>query len=45
MEYELPIVTEYLRNNLERLQIKHFSVEEITGKSYNAKLRKVAYRA
>ena len=45
MENELPIITEYLRNNLEKLQIKNFSIEEITGKSYNVKVRKVAYRA
>jgi hypothetical protein len=45
MEDELPIVTEHLQNNLERLQIKDFIVVEITGKSYNAKIRKVAYRA
>jgi len=45
MEDELEIVTQHLRDNLERLQIKHFIVEEITGKSYNAKVRKVAYRA
>ena len=45
MENELEIVTQHLRNNLERLQIKHFSIEEITGKSYNAKVKKVAYRA
>jgi hypothetical protein len=45
MEDELPIITEHLQNNLERLQIKHFIVEEITAKSFNAKVRKVAYRA
>lgn len=45
MEDELEIVTQNLRNNLERLQIKNFIVEEIVGKSYNSKVRKVAYRA
>ena len=45
MENQLPIISEHLQNNLERLQIKNFIVEEITGKSYNAKVRKVAYRA
>jgi hypothetical protein len=40
MEDELPIITEYLRNNLEKLQIKNFIVEEITGKSYNTKIKK-----
>ena len=45
LEDELEIVTQHLQNNLERLQIKNFIVEEITGKSYNSKVRKVAYRA
>jgi len=45
MENELPIITEHLQKNLERLQIKHFGVEEIIGKTYNSKIRKVAYRA
>lgn len=40
LEDELPIVTEYLRNNLEKLQIKHFSVEEITFKPHIAKAKK-----
>ena len=37
---ELEIVTQHLQKNLERLQIKNFIVEEITGKSYNTKIKK-----
>lgn len=40
MEDELPIITEYLRNNLEKLQIKHFSVDEITHKPNYPKTKK-----
>jgi hypothetical protein len=40
MENDLPIVTELLRYNLERLQIKNFIVEQITGKPYNGKASK-----
>jgi hypothetical protein len=40
MEDELPIVTEYLRANLEKLQIKHFSVDEITHKPNYPKTKK-----
>lgn len=39
-EDELEIVTQHLQKNLERLQIKNFIVEEITGKSYNTKIKK-----
>ena len=40
MEDELEIVTQHLRDNLERLQIKNFIVEQITGKPYNGKAPK-----
>jgi hypothetical protein len=40
MEDELPIITEYLRNNLEKLQIKNFNVEEITIKPHSIKTKK-----
>jgi hypothetical protein len=40
MEDELPIITEHLQKNLERLQIKNFIVEQITGKPYNGKAPK-----
>lgn len=45
MEDELPIITEHLQKNLERLQIKHFSVEEITIKPYSIKTKKQTYPA
>jgi|LakMenE18May11ns_1017448.scaffolds.fasta_scaffold8762995_1 hypothetical protein len=40
LEDELEIVTQHLQNNLERLQIKNFIVEQITGKPYNGKAPK-----
>jgi len=40
LDDEIEIVTQYLRNNLERLQIKNFIVEQITGKPYNGKAPK-----
>jgi competence CoiA-like predicted nuclease len=40
LQNELEIVTQHLQKNLERLQIKNFIVEEITGKSYNTKIKK-----
>ncbi len=43
MEDELPIATEYLRNNLEKLQIKTFSIEEITFKPHSIKTKKQPY--
>ncbi len=43
MEDELPIATEYLRNNLEKLQIKNFTVEEITIKPHSVKTKKQPY--
>jgi len=40
LEDELEIITQYLRKNLEILQIKNFIVEQITGKPYNGKAPK-----
>ena len=45
MEDELPVITENLRNNLEKLQIKHFSIEQITHKSNYPKTKKQPYAA
>lgn len=39
-ENELPIIQQYLNKNLEKLQIKHFSIDEITYQPTSLKARK-----
>jgi hypothetical protein len=39
-ENELPTILEFLKKNLEKLQIKSFSIDEITFKPHSIKARK-----
>jgi hypothetical protein len=40
MENELPIAENYLKNNLEKLQVKTYTIDEVTHQPTSVKARK-----